>query len=164
MSGTSTLDPDNTPAVGNDEGTATGKGHGIGSLGASDLSDTGSDTIGARGNSDEVLESDTDSGHTGEDVAADGTEPEPVDRGYDRVVGRDEAGLGSGLDEAEEARLGLTDEDLFGTQSDLPQTGPAPTAGEPKRTTAEAKPATAGTKRAKSDAGRVRSAPARRSR
>lgn len=30
----------------------------------------------------------------------------------DRIVGADEAGLGGGLDQAEEARLGITDEEL----------------------------------------------------
>jgi hypothetical protein len=34
------------------------------------------------------------------------------DTGFDRVVGPDEAGLGGGLDQAEEARLGVTDEEL----------------------------------------------------
>jgi hypothetical protein len=32
--------------------------------------------------------------------------------GFDRVVGADEAGLGGGLDQAEEAQLGVTDEEL----------------------------------------------------
>jgi hypothetical protein len=30
----------------------------------------------------------------------------------DRIVGADEAGLGGGLDQAEEARLGITDEEI----------------------------------------------------
>ena len=34
------------------------------------------------------------------------------DRGTDRVVNADEAGLGSGLDQAEEGQLGITDEEL----------------------------------------------------
>ncbi|WP_129648076.1 hypothetical protein [Peristeroidobacter agariperforans] len=34
------------------------------------------------------------------------------DIGFDRVVGPDEAGLGGGLDQAEEAQLGVTDEEL----------------------------------------------------
>jgi hypothetical protein len=34
------------------------------------------------------------------------------DTGFDRVIGADEAGLGGGLDQAEEARLGVTDEEL----------------------------------------------------
>lgn len=35
-----------------------------------------------------------------------------TDIGFDRVVGPDEAGLGGGLDQAEEAQLGVTDEEL----------------------------------------------------
>jgi hypothetical protein len=34
------------------------------------------------------------------------------DTGFDRVIEADEAGLGRGLDQAEEARLGVTDEEL----------------------------------------------------
>jgi hypothetical protein len=34
------------------------------------------------------------------------------DTGFDRVVGADEVGLGGGLDQAEEAQLGITDEEL----------------------------------------------------
>jgi len=34
------------------------------------------------------------------------------DTGFDRIVGADEAGLGGGLDQAEEAQLGVTDEEL----------------------------------------------------
>jgi hypothetical protein len=41
---------------------------------------------------------------------------EPVnldaDIGFDRVVASEEAGLGGGLDQAEEAQLGITDEEL----------------------------------------------------
>jgi hypothetical protein len=35
-----------------------------------------------------------------------------ADVGFDRVVPSEEAGLGGGLDQAEEARLGVTDEEL----------------------------------------------------
>jgi len=34
------------------------------------------------------------------------------DTGFDRVVSAEEAGLGGGLDQAEEAQLGVTDEEL----------------------------------------------------
>ena len=37
---------------------------------------------------------------------------QPGDVGFDRVVGPEEAGLGDGLDQAEEAQLGVTDEEL----------------------------------------------------
>ena len=51
---------------------------------------------------------------TGEHLTA-GKEPNihvNADIGTDRVVGPDEAGLGDGLDQAEEARLGVTDEQI----------------------------------------------------
>ena len=51
---------------------------------------------------------------TGEHLTA-GKEPNihlNADIGTDRVVGPDEAGLGGGLDQAEEARLGVTDEEI----------------------------------------------------
>ncbi len=37
---------------------------------------------------------------------------ENADRDADRVVGADEAGLGAGLDQAEEGRLETTDEEI----------------------------------------------------
>jgi hypothetical protein len=45
------------------------------------------------------------------------------DIGFDRVVGSEEVGLGGGLDQAEEARLGVTDEELaeMARQRGLPQ-------------------------------------------
>lgn len=104
-----------------------GKGHGTDALGPSDTSDTGSDLPGAGGGAahrggitptgrsvgDADLDSDTDATGTGEratagrdsDVADDG------DVGFDRVVTAEEAGLGGGLDQAEEALLGPVDDD-----------------------------------------------------
>jgi hypothetical protein len=44
-----------------------------------------------------------------------GLDDEPrdaADIGTDRVITADEAGLGGGLDQAEEAQLGITDEEL----------------------------------------------------
>ena len=44
-----------------------------------------------------------------------GSEPDvriSADTGLDRIVGPEEAGLGGGLDQAEEAQLGVTDEEL----------------------------------------------------
>lgn len=46
MTGNSTLDPDNFP---HERDTKLGTGHGTGALGPSDLSDTGSDTVGGPG-------------------------------------------------------------------------------------------------------------------
>jgi hypothetical protein len=56
----------------------------------------------------------SDSVGTGEHLTA-GKEPAiriGADIAPDRVVGPEEAGLGGGLDQAEEARLGITDEEL----------------------------------------------------
>jgi hypothetical protein len=60
------------------------------------------------------MDENSDRSGTGERSAA-GKEPRiqrEGDRDTDRVVGRGEAGLGGGLDQAEEARIGKTDEKL----------------------------------------------------
>jgi hypothetical protein len=76
-------------------------------IGPSDTSDTVSDRPGEP-------DSDTDAESTGERVSA-GIDPNAelhdAEYGPDRVVGPGEAGLGGGLDEAEEAQLGFTDEE-----------------------------------------------------
>lgn len=54
---------------------------------------------------------DSDAGETGERETV-GKIPHARDEGIDRVVSSEEAGLGGGLDQAEEARLGTTDEEL----------------------------------------------------
>ena len=71
--------------------------------GPSDSSDTFSDRP--------EKSTDTDSGGTGERRTV-GKIPRPKDQGADRVVDSEEAGLGGGLDQAEEARLGKTDEEI----------------------------------------------------
>lgn len=76
-------------------------------LGPSDSSDTTSDLPGE-------ASTDSDAGATGERVSA-GRDPDSeahTEYGADRVVSTGEAGLGGGLDEAEEARLGITDEEI----------------------------------------------------
>jgi hypothetical protein len=60
------------------------------------------------------LDDNTDKRGTGEHLTA-GKEPSVrvnQDRDADRVVGGEEAGLGGGLDQAEEARRGKTDEEI----------------------------------------------------
>ena len=60
------------------------------------------------------LDSDTDKAGTGEHRTV-GKEPRArpnADIEPDRVVGATEAGLGTGLDQAEEGRLGITDEEI----------------------------------------------------
>lgn len=105
-----TSDPEN-------RGRMTFNPDGSSSIGPSDSSDSGSDLIGENGemldlNSDAA--EDTDAAGTGERLTA-GQDPEVrigSDIGLDRVVGAEEAGLGGGLDQAEEAQLGITDEEL----------------------------------------------------
>jgi len=106
MTGKSTLDPDNLVE---EEQPPAPKGHDTGSLGPSDSSDSGSDMIGTG----ELAESDSDRYGTGEQVSARKSRVRPdSDLGVDRIVDAEEAGLGAGLDQAEEAQLGMTDEEL----------------------------------------------------
>ncbi len=76
------------------------------SLGPSDSSDSGSDLIGVP-HADDT----SDRNGTGEriDVEDDASD---VDIELNRIVRASEAGLGGGLDQAEEAQLGITDEEL----------------------------------------------------
>jgi hypothetical protein len=67
--------------------------------------------------------SDTPSDRPGEP----GTDTEPRDAGTDRVVSLQEAGLGGGLDQAEEAQRGKTDEQIArerGLEAELIKTPP----------------------------------------
>jgi len=93
----STLDPDNIPAS---RGRKTVKGTDVKSLGPSDTSDSGSDV-----NPGEPAGSTSDGGGTGERENIEGEQGRTdADRDTDRIVSESEAGLGAGLDEAEEAR------------------------------------------------------------
>ena len=92
-----------------ESGNAVPKGHDIGSVGPSDSSDSGADMVGVGG-----LDSTTDRNGTGErasleNVAEDDAE---TDIAADGIVKAAEAGLGGGLDQAEEAQLGVTDEEV----------------------------------------------------
>jgi hypothetical protein len=98
-----TLTPDNIPAP----RPSIPPGHDVKSLGPSDSSDSGSDLAGRDVPDDEMTESEIAGG---EQIA------DPEDVAPDRVVEADEAGLGGGLDQAEEARLGITDEELSGDE------------------------------------------------
>jgi hypothetical protein len=90
------------------------------SIGPSDSSDSGSDLAGENASDDDMLDldgdavADTDAEGTGERLTA-GQDPDVrigSDIGLDRIVGAEDAGLGGGLDQAEEAQLGITDEEL----------------------------------------------------
>ena len=73
-------------------------------IGPSDSSDTFSDRP-------DRPATDSDSGGTGERRSVT-KEPRAKDIGTDRVARDSEVGLGGGLDQAEEARLGKTDEQI----------------------------------------------------
>lgn len=105
-----------------------GKGHGTDALGPSDTTDSGSDLQGAGGGGAHVpggitptgravgdadLDSDTDATGTGERAMAgrDSDVPDSGDIGFDRIVSAGDAGLGGGLDQAEEAWAGRLDEE-----------------------------------------------------
>jgi hypothetical protein len=94
----STLDPENFP---HGRARKTSKGHDRRALGPSDSSDTGADLVGQG-----PLDDTSDRDGTGERMTVGKERVRPGhDIGTDRVVGPEEAGLGEGLDEAEEAWL-----------------------------------------------------------
>ena len=78
-------------------------------IGPSDSSDTFSDRPDTTTDSDE--------GGTGERKTV-GKVPNPRDLKIDRVAEDKEVGLGGGLDQAEEAQLGITDEELSELEDD----------------------------------------------
>jgi hypothetical protein len=106
MAGPVSVDLD---AILDDSGNEVSRGHGIRSLGPSDSSDTGADMMGIGG-----LDSTSDRNGTGESVSVDGEADLDFggDIATDSIVDASEAGLGGGLDQAEEAQLGITDADL----------------------------------------------------
>ena len=73
-------------------------------IGPSDSSDSFADQPGRN--------TDTDSGGTGERATVGKVRPPRPETGTDRVAQDKEVGLGGGLDQAEEGRLGVTDEEL----------------------------------------------------
>jgi hypothetical protein len=101
--------PIRNPARVPDPGEEILKGHDVRSLGPSDSSDTGADMVGLGG-----LDSTSDRQGTGErlDVEEIHSDIADGDLTPDRIVRAEEAGLGGGLDQAEEAQLGITDEEL----------------------------------------------------
>lgn len=94
----STLDPENFP---HGRPRKNLKGHDVRALGPSDSSDTGADMAGSG-----PLDDTSDRSGTGERT---GVDARRVRSGHDidtdRVVDAEEAGLGDGLDQAEEAWL-----------------------------------------------------------
>lgn len=82
-------------------------GRDIRSVGPGDSSDAGSDMVGIGG-----LDSTSDRNGTGERASVENEADAASDIGVDGVVRARQAGLGGGLDQAEEARLGVTDEEI----------------------------------------------------
>lgn len=143
MTGTSTLDPDNFPEA---PDRSLGKGHGIDSLGPSDISDSGSDVVGGPGfaaNLDEDQTLDLDRGTNSdneESYAHDSAGPDVGDANFDgdsdyggtgerASAGRDTVvkdGADIDTDHIESIPdLPLTDEDVDFLGSEPPR-GPAP--------------------------------------
>ena len=76
------------------------------SAGPSDSSDSGADLV------DPESEDTSDRNGTGERVDLESDVQPDADIGADRIVSAKEVGLGGGLDQAEEALLGVTDEEI----------------------------------------------------
>ena len=92
-----------------ESGNGLPKGHDICSVGPSDSSDTGADMVGVGG-----LDSTSDRNGTGErgSVEHDAELETQSDVAADGIVEAEDVGLGGGLDQAEEAQLGVTDEEI----------------------------------------------------
>jgi hypothetical protein len=92
-------------------GMSIPKGHDNRSLGPGDSSDTGADMAGIGG-----LDNTSDRQGTGERASveeiADSDVDAAADIAPDDIVDAEDAGLGGGLDQAEEAQLGVTDEEI----------------------------------------------------
>lgn len=91
------------------------KGHDIGSVGPSDSSDSGADMVGVGG-----LDSTTDRNGTGERADIENDFGDDADISVDNIVDAEDAGLGGGLDQAEEAQLGITDEEIDAALGETP--------------------------------------------
>ena len=101
--------PVDLDALLDDSGNEIPKGRDIRSLGPSDSSDTGADMVGVAG-----TDSTTDRRGTGERASVEneiGADTD-LDISADGIVEAEDAGLGGGLDQAEEAQVGVTDEQI----------------------------------------------------
>jgi len=90
-----------------ESGAEIPKGHDVRSLGPSDSSDTGADMVGVGG-----LDNTSDRNGTGERASVENDGRDDADIAADGIVDAGDAGLGGGLDQAEEAQLGITDEEI----------------------------------------------------
>lgn len=103
MIGASTLDPDNLPEI-PESGVGARQGGTTGTLGPSDSTDSGSDVAGGSAMAPEELISDSDAAGTGDRAGPGMPDGTADDVGFDQIVDAEDAGLGTGLDEAELAR------------------------------------------------------------
>jgi hypothetical protein len=78
-----------------------------GAAGPSDSSDAGADLADG-----ESGDSTSDRNGTGERIDLESDVVADADIGADRIVDAEDVGLGGGLDQAEEAQLGITDEEI----------------------------------------------------
>jgi hypothetical protein len=98
-----------------EEGHELPNGRDLQATGPSDSSDAGSDVAGLVRGDDT-----TDRSGTGERMSADDDDEllDAADISADRIVEARQAGLGAGLDQAEEAQLGITDEEIEELEDD----------------------------------------------
>lgn len=97
-------DPDGQPLSDQGEPLPHRTGSDTRALGPSDSTDSGSDFASGRAAGAEELLSDSDAAGTGERAGVGRHDGEAADTSVDRIVGSEEAGLGGGLDQAEEAQ------------------------------------------------------------
>jgi hypothetical protein len=90
-----------------EQGNEILKGQDLRSSGPSDSSDAGADLV-----EPESADSMSDRNGTGERVDMESDVVADADIGADRIVDAEDVGLGGGLDQAEEAQLGVTDEEI----------------------------------------------------
>lgn len=143
MTGTSTLDPDNFPGA---PDRSLGKGHGVDSLGPSDITDSGSDIVGGPGfaadldedqklNLDTGTNEDPETGYAHDSAGADVGDPnfesdsdyggtgERAAAGRD-VIGKDNRDISTDhVESIPDLPLSEEDTDFLGSQ---PPRGPAP--------------------------------------
>lgn len=87
------------------------RNHGTHSIGPSDSSDSGSDLAGLP-DDDEASDREGTGSRASADLDDESELRPDADIEPDRVVEARQAGLGGGLDQAEEAQLGITDEEI----------------------------------------------------
>jgi hypothetical protein len=93
------------------------RNNGTHSIGPSDSSDSGSDLAGLP-DDDEASDREGTGSRASADLEDESERRTDADIEPDRVVEARQAGLGGGLDQAEEAQLGITDEEIAAIEGD----------------------------------------------